>query len=110
MTKKRENPLVYSTASGKVKPSGPAAAKTVAGRQTVYLWREVKGRGGKTVTTISGLAASSEKIVGLVAELKKILGSGGTVKDGIIIIQGDHRDRLNELLAAKGYLVKNAGG
>jgi len=64
----------------------------------VRVRREVKGRGGKTVTTITGLPPDEDKLRQLAAELKRKCGSGGTVKDGVIIIQGDHRDTAVPLI------------
>jgi translation initiation factor 1 len=110
MSKKKENPLVYSTATGSVKWTDGETRKSDTGKHIAYIRREVKGRGGKTVTTISGLSLAPEKMTRLAADLKKQCGSGGAVKDGIIIIQGDHRDKLSELLKASGYTVKLAGG
>lgn len=76
----------------------------------VRIRREVKGHGGKTVTTISGLALPEAGLKTLATELKRQCGTGGTVKDGIILIQGDHRNALVTLLEKKGYKVKLAGG
>jgi translation initiation factor 1 len=72
--------------------------------------RESKGRGGKTVTVISGVPLSDDAVKLLAGELKRRCGTGGTVKDGVIEIQGDHRELLLSELAAKGYKVKAAGG
>jgi translation initiation factor 1 len=76
----------------------------------VRIMRDRKHRGGKTVTVISGVSASSEALVALAQQLKKLCGSGGTVKDGIIEIQGDHCDKVQAKLAEMGYKVKRAGG
>lgn len=72
--------------------------------------REVQGRRGRTVTTISGLALSSDALLDLAAELKRRCGSGGTAKEGVIEIQGDHRDAIVDLLRGRGFTVKLAGG
>ena len=72
--------------------------------------RETKGRKGKGVTLVRGLALPPEELRVLARELKQVCGSGGTVKDGVIEIQGDHRDRLLEELAARGIQAKRAGG
>ena len=74
------------------------------------LRRETKGRGGKGVSTISGLALSTVDLEKLLAELKKRCGCGGTLKDGVIEIQGDHRETLQEVLALRGIKSKLAGG
>ncbi|HEY5658414.1 MAG TPA: stress response translation initiation inhibitor YciH, partial [Myxococcota bacterium] len=70
----------------------------------------VKGRRGKTVTTISGVPLSGDALRELAAELKRRCGTGGATKDGVIEIQGDHRDALIAELEARGYTVKRAGG
>lgn len=69
-----------------------------------------KGRKGKTVTIISGFQHRPETLTALAKSLKGQCGSGGTVKDDTIEIQGDHANKLVELLAAKGYQVKRSGG
>jgi len=76
----------------------------------VRLRREVKGRGGGTVIVISGIPLSAAEIKGLAGVLKKKCGCGGTVKDGVIEIQGDHRDALSAELQARGFKIKLAGG
>jgi translation initiation factor 1 len=78
--------------------------------QTVYLHRDSKGRGGKAVTLVKKLVLSEEEIKELATKLKQICGSGGTVKDGAIEIQGEHRDKIAEVLKRLGYKVKIAGG
>jgi translation initiation factor 1 len=80
------------------------------GDGTVRVRREVKGRRGKTVTTISGIPLPEDELRALAGDLKRHLGTGGSAKNGIIEIQGDHRDSLIESLRAKGYPVKAAGG
>ena len=72
--------------------------------------RETKGRGGKTVTTVSGLPLASDALSALARELKQRCGSGGTARDGVIEIQGDHRPALVRELEGRGYTVKLAGG
>jgi translation initiation factor 1 len=76
----------------------------------VRVRREVKGRRGKAVTTISGVPLNAEALRELAAELKRRCGTGGSSKDGVIEIQGDHRDVLVEELRSRGYSVKLAGG
>lgn len=78
--------------------------------QTAYLHRDSKGRGGKTVTIIKKLILSEEDMKELAKRLKQVCGTGGTVKDGAIEIQGEHRDRIAEELRKLGYKVKIAGG
>jgi translation initiation factor 1 len=76
----------------------------------VRVGRETKGRGGKGVTAISDLPLNEADLAELATKLKTRLGTGGTVKDGRIEIQGDHRDRIVAELEEMGYRVKRAGG
>ena len=85
-------------------------AAVPAGDGVVRVRREVKGRRGKPVTTVSGVPLDAEGLRELASELKRRCGSGGSAKDGVIEIQGDHRDELIPLLEAHGYTVKRAGG
>lgn len=110
---------VYSTLKGKLcpncgKPVAECICKTKnskSGRdEVVRLRREVKGRRGKTVTTIHGIPHNPDVLLNLAAELKKRCGTGGSVKSGVLIIQGDHRQTLKKVLEKKGYTVKLAGG
>jgi translation initiation factor 1 len=79
-------------------------------QQTAAIQREVKGRGGKTVTVIRGLTLTAEDLSALAKTLKQACGSGGTVKDGNIEIQGDHRPRIAAKLQSLGYKTKFTGG
>ena len=72
--------------------------------------REVKGRKGKTVTTITGLPLAAAELKELAGNLKRKCGSGGSIRDGIVEIQGDHVDLLLGQLSGLGYTVKRAGG
>jgi translation initiation factor 1 len=72
--------------------------------------RDRKHRGGKTVTVITGIVASDEDLNAIAQQLKKQCGSGGTVKDGTIEIQGDHCEKVQARLTEMGYKVKRAGG
>jgi translation initiation factor 1 len=72
--------------------------------------REVKGRAGKGVTTVTGLPLPAAEIDTLAARLKKRCGSGGTVRDGVIEIQGDHRDTIVGELIKLGWPAKKSGG
>ena len=88
-------------------PKGaPGAAKPSA----VRVGRETKGRAGKGVTTVVGLPMSISDIEALAAKLKKRCGSGGTVREGVIEIQGDHRDLIVAELIKQGWPAKKAGG
>jgi translation initiation factor 1 len=78
--------------------------------QTARLYRERKGRGGKTVTVVRELQLAPADLKALGKELRRLCGTGGTVKDGSIEIQGDHRDRVAEELRRQGYRVKYVGG
>lgn len=103
--------LVYSTDSGRI--SSKVTAKPVAeafADGAVRIRRETKGRGGKAVLTISGIARSHDELVLLAAKLKKKCACGGAVKDGVIEIQGDKRELVEQLLQAEGYKTKWAGG
>lgn len=71
---------------------------------------ETKGRRGKGVTVIKGVPLDAAALTDLSKQLKTVCGSGGTAKDGIIEIQGDHRELVVQKLAARGWVVKRAGG
>ena len=76
----------------------------------VRVGREVAGRGGKGVSVITGLPLAGSELEALARQLKKLCGAGGAVRDGVIEIQGEHRDRLVAELSRLGYEVKRAGG
>jgi translation initiation factor 1 len=104
---------VYSTDGGRVSQGKDAKAKTpppsgFPNDGVVRLSREKGGRGGKTVTVVRGLPASD--LEAQAADLKRLCGAGGTLRDGVIEIQGDHRERIAERLRSRGYQVKLAGG
>lgn len=111
--------IVYSTGLGRlcsncrrpvrecVCPKGVSGAAKVA---AVRVAREIKGRVGKGVTTITGLPLSLADIEALATRLKKRCGSGGTVREGIIEIQGDHRDVIVAELIKMGWPAKKSGG
>lgn len=110
--------LVYSTESGRICPACRQprlqcqcrqAAAPPAGDGTVRVSRETKGRKGKAVTLISGVPLDAASLDVLARQLKAACGSGGTVKNGVIEIQGDHRDRVIEALGPHGWVVKRAG-
>jgi len=113
--------LVYSTDAGRMCPAcrrpvascGCAASARPApppGDGIARIRRETGGRGGKTVTTISGLALDDAALAALAKRLKAACGTGGTVRDGTIELQGDHREPLAALLAKEGIRSKLAGG
>jgi translation initiation factor 1 len=111
---------VYSTATGRLCPDcgKPASAcvcreqekQKAKGDGIVRIGRETKGRGGKGVTLITGLPLAEEPLKELASKLKQSCGTGGTVKDGVIEIQGDHREKLALYLQKAGYKTKLAGG
>ena len=118
----QQDRLVYSTDSGRVttclncglsynkcRCSEPAQPPRKSDG-IVRVRRDRKGRGGKTVTVIDGVMGSEEELSTLAQQLKKLCGSGGTVKDGNIEIQGDHREKVMAKLTSLGYKVKRAGG
>lgn len=76
----------------------------------VRIRRETSGRKGKGVTTLTGIAKPDAELKALLKQLKKVCGTGGSVKDGVLEIQGDHRDRLKAALEKQGFTVKLAGG
>lgn len=78
-------------------------------KQNLRLWLD-RLKGGRVATVVKGFVGSSEDLAALAKELKRSCGVGGTAKDGEIIIQGDHRDRILELLLKAGYRCKKAGG
>lgn len=113
MTNWTDSIPVYSTETGRIKQKqNSSAAKTAPQKNDgfVRLRREVKGRGGGTVIVISGITLPAPELKDLAGTLKKKCGCGGTVKDGIIEIQGDHRDTIAAELQARGFKVKLAGG
>jgi len=81
-----------------------------AGDGIVRIRREVGGRGGKTVTVVTGLALDPVALAALSKRLKSACGTGGTVKGGVLELQGDHREQLAALLAGEGFRSKLAGG
>lgn len=110
---------VYSTDKGRICPGcGWPADKCACSRPVatpakggpVRVLRETKGRKGKGVTLVTGLGLPDEEMAALGRELRQRCGSGGTVKNGAIEIQGDHRDQVVVLLGAKGIKAKKAGG
>ena len=113
--------LIYSTDSGRIdtcptcglpytkcRCDQPSITKQSDG--IVRVRRERKGHGGKTVTVIDGVIGSETEMAALAQRLKKLCGSGGTVKDRNIEIQGDHCEKVMVKLTELGYKVKRAGG
>ena len=115
--------LVYSTEKGKIcpscqKPINECTCKKKKSRSqpnikidgNIRAQREVKGRKGKTVTTIYGFQLDDDELKDLATQFKRRCGTGGSVKDGVIIIQGDHQDILIAELKNRGFMAKKAGG
>ena len=101
--------LVYSTETGRIKPEEEKVQRP-KGDGIVRIQKETKGRKGKGVSVVTGLDLDDAPLKLMAAELKKVCGCGGSVKDGNIEIQGDARDKLKAHLEKKGYKVKFAGG
>lgn len=79
-------------------------------QQQLKVWLDKKQRKGKVVTLVTGFVGSEEDLRALEKQLKNLCGSGGSAKDGEILIQGDHRDKILAHLLAKDYKAKKAGG
>jgi translation initiation factor 1 len=109
-----ENRTVWSSEEGDQRSQQgkkPAVTHSLPPQQqTAYLHRDSKGRGGKGVTLIKNLVLTEADLVALSKTLKQAVGSGGTVKEGVIEIQGEQREKLAEVLRKLGYKVKVAGG
>ncbi len=120
MKKPASGGLVYSTDAGRMCPTcrKPTLACTCrartsaapAGDGIVRVSRETKGRGGKAVTLVRGVPLAADALEALGKRLRSACGAGGTLKDGVLEVQGDHAERLVELLKAQGFVVKRAGG
>jgi translation initiation factor 1 len=116
--------LVFSTESGRICPSCgrptkkcTCKKKKATKKQSVYpddgivrIRREVKGRKGKTVTAVFGVPLADRDLKRFTKTLKRKCGTGGSVKDGVIIIQGDYRETLLNEIKKEGYTVRLAGG
>lgn len=116
-----ENPTVYSTErGGRVCPKcgrpldhcvcKKQAAARPKGDGVVRIFRDSKGRKGKTVTLVTGLSMNEADLRTLLSELKRKCGTGGALKDGVLEIQGDHRETVQAELKARGIAAKLAGG
>src|ERR687893_2118137 len=102
--------VVWSSDDGDLRRARGPAARPAAGGGRVKVRREVAGRRGKAVTTVSGVPLDDAGLRELAGRLKKRCGVGGSAKDGVIELQGDHRTVVVELLRADGYQVVLAGG
>ena len=120
MQKNHPGGLVYSTDGGRMCPTcrqpvaacvcKSLAASAAVGDGTVRVSRETKGRGGKAVTVVRGLALDAAALAALAKRLRTLCGSGGTGKDGVVEVQGDHCERVIECLKKDGWAAKRAGG
>lgn len=120
MRKPASGGLVYSTEGGRMCPGcrrplaacacGTRAALIDKGDGIVRVSRETKGRGGKAVTLVRGLALDAEQLGAIGKRLRAACGAGGTAKDGVLEVQGDHAERVVLWLEAEGWTVKRAGG
>jgi translation initiation factor 1 len=104
----KESRLVYSTDAGRI--TNAQSPQVIETDGTVRIRRETKGRKGKGVTTVSGIGLAEADLKTLAKQLKQKCSTGGTVKDGVIEIQGDHREKLKAELEKLGHNVKLAGG
>lgn len=116
---RNENRTVYSSEWGKMcprcgKPVADCICKKApprpAGDGIVRVSRSSKGRAGKTVTLVSGAPLDDAGLHTLLGDLKRLCGAGGALKDGIIEIQGDHREAIVDTLKKRNFTVKLAGG
>jgi len=118
MKKQSSGGLVYSTESGRMCPDcrqavascACKASSALVGDGNVRVSRSTKGRGGKCVTLVKGVALDAMALAVLGKQLRTACGSGGTVKDGVIEIQGDHCELVMEALTKQGLEPKRAGG
>ena len=107
------NRTVWSSEDGDLRKQNQTAShgrSLPPQQQTAYLHRESGSRGGKVVSVVKNLILAEEDMKTLAKKLKQECGTGGTVKDGVIEIQGEHRQRMAEVLTKLGYKVKIAGG
>ena len=111
MAKRRDSKVVWSTTDGDLrKARDPRLRELRANPSPIRVRRETAGRRGKAVTTISNVPLDDDALRELAGRLKKRCGVGGSAKDGVIELQGDHRAVVVELLRADGHLVVLAGG
>ena len=102
--------LVYSTETGRIKEEIAPTDLMSKADGIIRIRRETAGRNGKGVTTISGLLMNETELKSIAKQLKQFCGTGGSLKDGVIEIQGDHREKLKAELEKRGHIVKLAGG
>ena len=112
---KKDSRLVYSTgfspnSGGRIKSIDPLPQLPPPGDGFIRIRRETAGRSGKGVTTLSGFALPEAELQALAKQLKQLCGTGGTVKNWVLEIQGDQREKLKAELEQRGFRVKLAGG
>jgi translation initiation factor 1 len=109
---KRRDGVVYSTNPDfqNIEQENEHIESIKPSEQELRVWRDSKSRAGKTATIVKGFRGPESELSQLGKALKSKLGVGGTTKDGEIIIQGDFRERVTELLKDLGYKAKAAGG
>jgi len=100
----------FSSAASLQRPSGPQAEPAPRAQQRVRVQRTKAGKGGKLVTAITGLEAPEPELKALLKQLKAAAGTGGTLKDGVIELQGDQVAAALAALTASGYRPRQAGG
>jgi translation initiation factor 1 len=108
-----ESRTVWSSTEGDLRKKEQDAANPKSlppQQQTIYLHRESSGRGGKVVSVVKNLILSETNLKALATKLKQTCGTGGTIKEGMIEIQGEHREKIAGVLQKIGYKVKIAGG
>jgi translation initiation factor 1 len=114
MPRRDETKVVWSSTDGDLRkaraPDQVRAREAARAGGRVKVRRETSGRRGKAVTTVSGVPLDDDGLKELAGRLKKRCGVGGSVKDGVIELQGDHRDVVLEVLKADGYDAVLAGG
>jgi translation initiation factor 1 len=108
-SKNNNNGIVYSTNPNFFREDDSAPSADATGKQQLRVWLEKNHRGGKTVTIVRGFVGSESELESLGKLLKQKCGTGGSVKDGEILIQGDHRDKVIQLLSQMKHQVKGAG-
>ncbi len=109
MSPSKDSRLVYSTDKGKIKET-PKTPPPPLNDGFVRIARETKGRGGKCVCVIKGMGTDSNALNTHLKALKQLCGTGGTIKQFDLEIQGEHRDKIKSYLEQQGFKVKLAGG